>query len=89
MASVSVESSVESRVIPFPLLRPAPFTVYVEPAAVGQNRGIALAMLFDRLDQLPGDDLDAARLHLAAQVGTNLVVEAAQDVLAAVDQRHL
>ena len=46
-------------------------------------------MLFDRLDQLPGDDLDAARLHLAAQVGANLVVEAAQDVLAAIDQRHL
>ena len=42
-----------------------------------------------RLDRLPGDDLDAAPLHFGAQMLAHVVVEAAQDVVAAIDQRHL
>ena len=60
-----------------------------DPAAVGQRRGIATALRLDRLDELAGDHLDAARLHLAAQMRAHVVVEAAQDVLAAIDERHL
>ena len=60
-----------------------------EPAAVAQRRGIAAALRLDRLDELAGDDLDAARFHLAAQMRAHVVVEAAQNVLAAIDERHL
>ena len=60
-----------------------------DPAAVAQHRGIAAALRLDRLDELAGDHLDAARLHLAAQMRAHVVVEAAQDVLAAIDERHL
>ncbi len=45
--------------------------------------------LRDALDDLLGDDLDAALLHLGAQMRAQIVVEAAQDVVAAIDQRHL
>ena len=45
--------------------------------------------LLDGLDGLPGDDPDAALLHLGAQMLAHVVVEAAQDVFAAIDQRHL
>ena len=43
----------------------------------------------DGRDGLAGDDLDAAILHLVMQMPAHVVVEAAQDVFAAVDQRHL
>ena len=45
--------------------------------------------LLDGIDGLPGDDLDAAPFHFRAQMLAHVVVEAAQDVLAAIDQRHL
>ena len=48
-----------------------------------------LAMLSTASTVLPRDDLDAALLHLRAQVRAHVVVETAQDVFAAVDQRHL
>ena len=53
-------------------------------------RGIAIVRRFSiAVDGVAGDDFDAARLHLAAQMLAHVVVEAAQDVLAAIDQRHL
>ena len=45
--------------------------------------------LLDALDDLLGDDPDAALLHLGAQMRAQVVIEAAQDVVAAIDQRHL
>ncbi len=45
--------------------------------------------LLDRGHGLPGDDLDAAPFHFAAQMFPHVVVETAQDVLAAIDQAHL
>ncbi len=49
----------------------------------------AVIALLDRFDDLPGDDLDAAALQLRAQMRAHVVIEAAQDIVAAVDQRHL
>ena len=47
------------------------------------------AGLFDRRDGAAGDDPDAVLLHVDAQMLAHVVVEAAQDVFAAIDQRHL
>ena len=47
------------------------------------------AGLLDRRDLAAGEHLDAARFHLDAQVLAHVVVEAAQDILAAIDQRHM
>ena len=56
---------------------------------VGQFDAQAVIDLFDALDDCLGDDLDAALFHLGAQMLAHVVVEAAQDVVAAIDQRHL
>ena len=56
---------------------------------VGQLDAEPAIHLFDRLDDLLGEDLDAALLQFGAQVIAHLVVKAAQDVVAAIDQRHL
>ena len=47
------------------------------------------AGFFDRRDLAAGDDPDAVLLHVHAQMLTHIVVEAAQNVLAAIDQRHV
>src|SRR5262249_49275542 len=56
---------------------------------VGQLDAEAMIDLLDRLDDHLGDDLDAALFELRAQMAANLVVEAAQDVLAAIDQGYV
>src|SRR3954465_6262849 len=40
-------------------------------------------------DHLPADDLDAALFHFGVQVSADIVVEAAQDIFAAIDQSHV
>ena len=66
--------------------------VGLDLAAVAERRGIARSVALlapvDRRDDVPDDHLDAARLHFAAQMGAHVVVEPAQNVLAAIDQRH-
>ena len=52
-------------------------------------RGEFLAVLLDLVDRAAGQDGDALLLHLGAQMGADVLVEAAQDVLAAIDQRHV
>ncbi len=47
------------------------------------------AGLFDRRDLAAGDHPDAVLLHLGAQVLAHVVVKAAQDVVAAIDERHM
>ncbi len=56
---------------------------------VGQLDVEPAVHLLDPLDDVLGDDLDAALLQLGAQMRAHVVVEAAQDVVAAIDQRHL
>ena len=46
-------------------------------------------MFFDRCDLAAGDDLDAVLFHVLAHMGPNFVVEAAQNILAAINQRHV
>ena len=60
-----------------------------EGLVVGQFDAVAVLDLRDEVDRLPGDDLDAAAFHLRAQMLPDVVVEPAQDVVAAIDQRHL
>ena len=60
-----------------------------EGFAIGQLDAEAVLDLLDRVDRLPGDDPDAAPLHLRAQMLAHVVVEAAQNIVAAIDQRHL
>ena len=50
---------------------------------------VAVLDLLDGGDRLARDDPDAAHLHLIVQMFAHVVIEAAQDILAAVDQRHL
>ena len=45
--------------------------------------------MLDRGDLASGYDLDAVLFHVHAHVLTHFVVEAAQNVLAAIDQRHM
>src|SRR6516165_1729723 len=47
------------------------------------------ATAFDCCDHMAADDRDAAACHLGTQVLAYVVVEAAEDVLPAIDQRHL
>ena len=56
--------------------------------AVRQLGVITLRALFDGVDRLAGDNLDAALLQLGAQMLAHIIVEAAQDILAAVKQCH-
>ena len=60
-----------------------------EGLVIGQLDAEAVLDLLDEVDRLPGDDLDAAAFHLRAQMLAHVVVEPAQDVVAAIDQRHL
>src|SRR5262249_37880411 len=55
----------------------------------GKRHAQPVIHLLDALDDLLGDDLDSALLHLGAQMSTQIVIEATQDVVAAIDQRHL
>ena len=48
-------------------------------------RGEFLAVLVDLLDGAAGDDGDALLLHLGAHMLADVLVEAAQDVVAAID----
>ena len=52
-------------------------------------RRVVLAVLLDRFDGAAGEDGNAFLLHLAAEVSTHVVIEAAQDVVAAIDHRHV
>ena len=56
---------------------------------VGQLDAQSVIDLLDRLDDALADHPDAAPLHLGSQMGADIVVEPAQDVLAAIDQRDL
>ena len=58
-------------------------------AAVGKPGDEFVARFLDRRDGVPAGHGDAAAAHLVAQVLAHVVVETAQDVLAAIDQRHL
>ena len=80
--------------------KPEPFTFGWRPVAnitwsativlaVGQLDAKPVIHLLDRGDRLPGDDLDAAPLHFVAQMRAHVVVEAAQNIIAAIDQRHI
>ena len=83
------------------LLEPEP--IDIRPAAGGEHHLVDHDLLMigqrnvrgrDRPSRPPsticlGDDLDAALFHLGAQMLAHVVVEAAQDVVAAIDQRHL
>ena len=57
--------------------------------AVRQMRGEFLAVLVDPGDRAAGQDGDALLFHLAAHMGADVVVETAQDVVAAIDHRHV
>ena len=57
--------------------------------SVRQMRGEFLAVLVDLVDGAAGQNGDAVLLHLAAHMGADVLVEAAQDVVAAIDHRHV
>ena len=48
-----------------------------------------LAVLLDPVDGAARDDVDAALFHLLADMSTHIVIKAAQNVFAAIDQRHV
>ena len=48
-------------------------------------RGEVVAVLVDLLDGAAGQDGDAGLLHLAAHMRADVLVEAAQDIVAAID----
>src|SRR5579862_5382044 len=54
-----------------------------------QAQSKAVCAFFDRNDVLAGHDLDAALLHLDREVVANVLIEPAQDLIAANDLRHL
>ncbi len=56
-----------------------------EARAVRQMRGELLAVAIDLGHRAAGEDGDALLLHLAADMGADVLVEAAQDVVAAID----
>ena len=49
----------------------------------------SLAVLVDPVDRAAGQNGDAFLFHLGAHMGAHVVVETAQDVVAAIDQRHV
>ena len=49
----------------------------------------SLPCLSTLLDGAAGEDGDALLLHLGAHMGADVLVEAAQDVVAAIDHRHV
>ena len=57
--------------------------------SVRQMRGEFLAVLVDLVDGAAGEDGDALLLHLGAHMGADVLVEAAQDVVAAIDHGHV
>ncbi len=57
-------------------------------APVGELRGEFAAAFVDLLNRHAGADSDAALLHFGAQMRAHVIVEAAQDVVAAIDERH-
>src|SRR5262249_43104033 len=58
-------------------------------AGTGQLHAETVINLLDAVDDVLGDDLDAALLHLGAQMRAQIIIEAAQDIVAAINQRHL
>ena len=56
---------------------------------VGQMRGEFLAVPVDLVDGAAGENGDALLFHLGAHMGTDVVVETAQDVFAAIDHGHV
>ena len=61
----------------------------MKDSSIRQLDAEAVVDLLDRVHRLPVMILMPRRLHLRAQMLTHVVVEAAQDILAAIDQRHL
>lgn len=57
--------------------------------SVRQVRREGLAMLFDLGDDAAGQHRNAGLLHFAAHMSAHIVVEAAQDILTAIDHRHI
>ena len=60
-----------------------------DAGSVRQMRGEFLAVLVDLADGAAGEDVDAVLLHLGADMGADILVKTAQDVVAAIDQRHV
>ena len=58
-------------------------------AALGVARQLAVCILFDCGERVAADDLDALLLHLFMHGLAQIIVKAAQDFLAAVDERRL
>ncbi len=56
---------------------------------LGQMRGEFVAVPVDFVDGAAGDDRDALLLHLGADMLADVLVETAQDVVAAVDHGHV
>jgi len=52
-------------------------------------RGELVAVLVDLVDRTAGPNGDAVLFHLAPHMAADVLVEAAQDVVAAIDQRHI
>jgi hypothetical protein len=59
------------------------------PRSVRQMRGEIPAVLFDSVDGAAGENGDALLLHLVAHMDADILVEAAQHIVAAVDHRHV
>ena len=57
--------------------------------SIRQMRGVSIAIPVDPLDRATGHDGDAVLFHLTAHMGANVLVEATQDVVAAVDHCHI
>ena len=57
--------------------------------AVRQMRGENIAVAVHAIDRAGGQKRDARLLHLAANVLAHILVEAAQDVVATIDQRDV
>ncbi len=57
--------------------------------AVGKVGGEFLAVLVDLADRAARENRDAPPLHLGADMGAHVIVEAAQDVVAAIDHGHI
>src|SRR5215217_6940988 len=60
-----------------------------DAGAARQVRGEFLAVLVHAGDGAAGDDRDAFLFHLGAYMAANVLIEPAQDILAAIDHRHI
>ena len=57
--------------------------------SVRQMRNERLAMFLDTVHRRAANDVDAVIFHLGAQMRAHVIIESAQNVFAAIDQRHI